>query len=222
VSVIGAPREWLDLVDQMVPQVLGLLISTWEGMPPPDPMSSEDRITDELWRALIRNRDVRRLPFKIRTQVVELAPAEGAGGGRMDIIFDVLVPREDIYFCLECKRLNVPQNGGIRANATEYVRAGMLRFVSGRYSNAVRHGGMIAYVINGDVQRAIRNVEANVRRNADSLRMLEPAQLRPSTVLKGDSRARETLHQRLGESATFTIHHMFMAPAAIADPYNNN
>src|SRR5262249_31793249 len=156
-------------VDQMVPQVLNLLISTWEAMPSPDPTISEDRITDELWRALVRNRDARRLPFKIRTQVVELMPAEGADAGRMDIIFDALVPREDIYFCVECKRLNIPMAGGIRANAAEYVTAGMSRFVSGQYANAVRHGGMLAYVINGDVRRAIENVEANISRNGAAL-----------------------------------------------------
>lgn len=33
----------------------------------------------------------------------------------------------------------------------------MLRFVTGQYSKAVRHGGMIGYVLDGNVSRAMTN-----------------------------------------------------------------
>ena len=97
--------------------------------------------------------------FQIRTQVVELDPMPGEDLGRMDIVFIPLVPREDIYFCLESKRLNVVKDGETRAYASEYVTFGMLRFVTGQYSKAVRHGGMIAYVLDGNLSRAISNIE---------------------------------------------------------------
>src|SRR5260370_24092365 len=77
--------------------------------------------------------------FQIRTQVGELDPVPGEEFGRMDIVFIPLVPREDIYFCLESKRLNVVKDGETRAYASEYVTFGMLRFVTGQYSKAVRH-----------------------------------------------------------------------------------
>jgi hypothetical protein len=215
-TLIGAPTEWVDLIDRMVPDILNLIITTWEGMPAPHPDASEDHITVALWRALVQNRNARGLPFQIRTQVVELDPAQGADLGRMDIAFIALVPREDVYFCLESKRLNALKNGKVRANASEYVTFGMLRFVTGQYSNAVQHGAMMAYVIDGDVSRAIRNVESNVRKHRVALGMTAPAQLLPSTLVVGDARARETRHQRAHEVTLFRIHHLFMGTTVSA------
>jgi hypothetical protein len=37
----------------------------------------------------------------------------------------------------------------------------MVRFVSGQYANVVRHGGMLGYVLDGDITAAIANVQAN-------------------------------------------------------------
>jgi hypothetical protein len=211
VTVIGAPEEWVSLIDGMVPEVLHLVVTTWDEMPTPNPNASEDEITQTLWRALVQNRDARRLPFQIRTQVVELDPGEGADLGRMDIAFIALVPREDIYFCLESKRLNVPTDGKVRAYASEYVRFGMLRFVTGQYANAVRHGAMMAYVIDGDVGRAIRNVEGNIRQHCATLGMTPPGAFVPSGTITSDARALETHHQRARENTHFRIHHLFMS-----------
>lgn len=120
------------------------------------------------------------------------------------------MPREDIYFCLESKRLNVVKDGKARTYASEYVTFGMLRFVTGQYARAVRNGGMIAYVLDGDVSRAMANVEANIRRQRVALCIAAPGALLPLTVLKGDPRARETHHQRVHETNLFRIHHLFM------------
>jgi hypothetical protein len=211
VSLIGISTEWADLIDPMVPEILNLVIASWEEMPSPAPNEKEDNITIALCRALMQNRTARGLMFQIRTQVVELEPMPGEDLGRLDIVFIPLVPREDIYFCLESKRLNAVKDGERRAYASEYVTLGMLRFVTGQYSKAVRHGGMIAYVLDGNVSRAITNVEVNVRSHYAALCMDGPGELLPSTVLKDDARARETHHRRTHETNPFRIHHMFMA-----------
>jgi hypothetical protein len=87
----------------MVPEILNLVIASWEEMPSPAPDEKEDNITIALCRALRQNRNARNLMFQIDTQVVELEPASGEDLGRLDISFRPLVNREDIYFCLECK-----------------------------------------------------------------------------------------------------------------------
>lgn len=209
-AVVGVPTEWVDLIDPMVPVILNLVISTWDGMPSPTPEQKEDDITVALCRALKQNRTARQLMFQIDTQVVELEPAAGEDVGRLDISFRPLVPREDIYFCLEGKRLNALKNGKARSYASEYVRLGMLRFVTGQYSKAVRHGGMIAYVLDGNVARAMTNVRTNIRKQHIALRMTPPGSLLPSTATNNDARARETCHQRAHESNLFRIHHLFM------------
>lgn len=210
-SVIGAPSEWVGLIDPMVPVIMQLVIDSWEEMPSLASDEREDDITIALCRALKRNRTARELMFTIDTQQVELDPEPGEDLGRLDISFRPLVPREDIYFCLEGKRLNVVKDGKPRPYASEYVTLGMVRFVTGQYANEVRHGGMVGYVLNGDVPRAISNVASNVQRHHATLCMTPPGELSASSVLTQEARARETLHSRKSATAKFRIHHLFLA-----------
>ena len=210
-NVFGNAADWADLLDSMVPDILRLTIATWESLPPIAPDEGENEITIALCRALQRSREARNLFFQIRTQQVELDPAPGEDIGRLDIVFNLLVPREEIYFGLEGKRLNVVKDGTRRAYASEYVRCGMMRFVTGQYSRAVRHGGMIGYVLDRDINRAIANVEANIQSQCSALRMMPPGNLLGSKVLGPDKRARETHHRREHDTGKFCIHHLFMA-----------
>jgi hypothetical protein len=195
----------------MVPESLRLVVTTWGEMPSPPADDKEDNITFTLCRALRQNRTARNLMFQIQTQLVELEPASGEDLGRLDIVFIPLVPREDIYFCLESKRLNVVKEGTLRTYASEYVTRGMSRFVAGQYSRVVRHGGMIGYVLDANVSQAMTNVEANIRTHHTALCMTPPGVLQTSSILKGDPRARETRHQRAHEATRFCLHHLFMA-----------
>ena len=208
--IVGVPNDWADLINPMVPEILSLVIASWEEMPAPASDEKEDNITIALCRALRQNRDARNLMFQIDTQVVELEPAPGEDLGRLDIAFRPLIPREDIYFCLETKRLNVIKDGQTRTYASEYVRLGMMRFVTGQYAKAVRHGGMIGYVLDGDVPRAVANVEGNIQRHHAALCMTPPGAFLSSAVLKEETRARETHHRRINESNLFRIHHLFI------------
>lgn len=210
-SVIGQPADWADLIDPMVPDILNLIIEAWGQMPKPAPGNREDDITNALCRVLRQNRKARTLMFQIHPQFIELEPMPGEDIGRLDIAFIPLIPEEAFYFCLECKRLNVTKGGKKRAYAAEYVKLGMMRFVTGQYSKTVRHGGMIGYVLDGRVAQARKNVAANIRKQHVALCMKPPGLLLPSSVLKGDDRARETHHHRPHETTVFSIHHLFMA-----------
>ncbi len=210
-SVVGTPAEWVDLIDSMVPDILALVVATWKEMPSPAADEKEDKITNDLCRALRQNRHARSLMFQIHAQFVELEPLAGQDLGRLDIVFMPLVPGEEAYFCLENKRLNALKKGKIRAYASEYVSFGMSRFVKGQYSKTVRQGGMIGYVLDGNVAQAITNVLSNIQTQHAALGMKPPGALLPSTILNGDSRAHETHHQRTHEVSIFRIHHLFMA-----------
>ena len=129
----------------------------------------------------------------------------------MDIVFLPMVPREDIYFCLECKRLNVPDSGGVRTLASEYITHGMMRFVRGQYAVRVHHGGMLGYVLDGKVPSAIQSVGSLIKKRHKELQIQPPGDLEPSSIRSGDQRTRETRHVRQDRSKTFLIHHMFAA-----------
>jgi hypothetical protein len=217
-SIIGVPTEWADFIDPMVPVILKLVVTTWDAMQRPSATNREDDISRDLCRTLRQNRTARGLMFQIDTQVVELDPAPGEDEGRLDIAFRPLIAREDIYFCLECKRLNVMKNGQHRTYATEYVVRGMLRFIRGQYALAVRHGGMLAFVLDGNVSQAIQDVERNIRDRHAELRMDAPGALLRSEALAADDRARETNHRRDQETHFFKIHHLFMGSPVDQNP----
>ena len=210
-SPIGVPDEWINLIDTLLPDIMELVISTWEAMPSPAPDAHEDPTTEDLCRCLRQNRNSCDLPFRIDIQMVELDPAAGEDQGRMDIVFSPPVSREDIYFCLECKRLNVAYNDGIRPYTSEYVTHGMLRFIRGQYAARVRHGGMLGYVLDGNVAQAIQNVSALIQKRFQELRMKPRGEMLRSSILPDDSRLRETHHSRRHNSGSFQIHHIFAA-----------
>lgn len=210
-SSIGAPAEWVDLIDTLVPEILDLVIATWRDVPALAPDAHEDEISEHLCRSLQKAPRRANLPFQIRPQIIELEPAADLDQGRMDIAFLLLVPREDVYFCLECKRLNVPTNGSVRAYSSEYVRFGMLRFVEGKYAPAVRQGGMLGYVLNADVERAITNVASAIKAHHVVLGTPPPGDLLPSSLRPGDRTARETVHDRPHSDSPICIHHIFLA-----------
>jgi hypothetical protein len=217
-SVVGSAGDWVDLLERMLPDLLRLILASWQALPGPLTDDSEDEITKLLCRALCRNRTVRELPFYVQFQMVELDPAPEQALGRLDIAFLPTgvagPPSEAIYFCLECKRLNVVSNGPRRPGGSDYVLHGMLRFVRGQYARAVRHGGMLGYVLDEDIAGAIANVESNVQSHWAALRMDAPGVMRSSSVLADEEWARETLHHRAHEPARFRIHHLFVAARA--------
>lgn len=208
-NLAGAPDKWIDLIDSLVPDILRLIFSAWEQMPAPAADALEDSTTEELSRWIRRNRDSNLLPFQVHVQMVELGEEAGDDQGRMDIVFLPLIPREDIYFCLECKRLNVKSDRGVRSYASEYLTYGMLRFIHGKYSAQVHNGGILGYVLDGNVARAIQNVGKAIRKRHEELGMQPPGELMWSSILPKERRIRETLHSRSFSSEKFIMHHLF-------------
>ena len=133
--------------------------------------------------------------------------------GRTDIAFKPFVPSDKIYFCLECKRLNVRALNTLRPRPyfSEYVRNGMSRFISGQYAGALRNGGMLAFVLDADLNAAMAGVQGNIQAAHAELGMSLPADFASSSVRPADARIRETIHRRGHNHEPFRMHHLFMA-----------
>ena len=95
--------------------------------------------------------------------------------------------------------------------ADEYVKEGMQRFVDGKYSRFVQHGAMLAYVLDGDIERAMQNVDQNIRNHLTELNMDSNGGLTASSIRPEDSNAKETKHNRECSEGLFSIHHLFVA-----------
>lgn len=209
--IAGDPTDWDDFFQQsLIPAVLSLVISAWSRMEKPEQTAHEDDISVKLYTALITGKDRSRHAFLIRYQDVEVDTDLTKVTGKKDI---VVFPStlEEVYFCLEAKRLNALVSGMRRSLADAYVREGMQRFVDGKYSRFIRHGGMLGYVLDGQINRAIRNVEINIQTHARELGMTLPGRFLPSSVRPNDSFAKETHHRRSHETAVCHIHHLFMS-----------
>lgn len=206
---IGDTSYWDDFfLENLVPAVLAHVLTTWENMPKPGASDLEPDITLRLYCALVNAKDRNTHPFLIRYEDMEIDTDLQKINGRKDIVF---FPSQDeaVYLCLEAKRLNAIISGVQHSLADEYVKEGMQRFVDGKYARFVRHGAMIAYVLDQDVSRAIRNIENNMQRRRAELRMDKNGGFVPSAIRSYDPRIKETHHHRVGETAVFRIHHLF-------------
>lgn len=207
---IGDPSYWDDFFHQnLIPSILSYVITTWEQMPMPGPSDHEDAISVKLYSALINAKDRNAHAFLIRYQDVEVDTDLAKESGRKDIVF-FPSHQEEIYLCLEAKRLNAVISGVRRSLADEYVKEGMQRFVDGKYARFVRHGAMVAYVLDGETGRAIKNVANNIHNRLTELRMDKNSSFVDSTIRPDDPRTKETHHRRAHEKAIFRIHHLFL------------
>jgi hypothetical protein len=208
---VGDTSYWDDFFQQnLIPAVLAYVIRTWEHMPKPGRSDLEDAISIKLYSALIKAKDRNAHAFLIRYQDVQVDTDLDRETGRKDIVFFPSLQDEEIYLCLEAKRLNAVVSGKRRSLADKYVKEGMQRFVDGKYARFVRHGAMLAYVLDGDSERAIQNVENNIRSRLSELRMDKNGSLVASTIRPDDRRTKETTHRRAHERAIFRIHHLFV------------
>jgi enamine deaminase RidA (YjgF/YER057c/UK114 family) len=209
----GSPADWVNLIDSQVPDILALVIASWESLPAPAANELENSITNRLCARMQNAPNRETFPFHIQPQDVILEPGTGDELGRTDIAFKPFVPSDRIYFCLECKRLNVrtPNVPLPRPYFSEYVRNGMLRFISGQYAGAVRNGGMLALVLDADLTAAVVGVQGNIQAAEAELGMSSPASFVTSSIRPTDARIKETNHRRVLNTELFTIHHLFMA-----------
>ncbi len=209
-TVLGTMDEWHDLLDSLMPDIVSLVIKAWNTMPAIAADAKEDPVSEELCRRLRAMKDLSKLPLQVHTQFVELETADDSEQGRIDIVFLPLVPNESIYFALECKRVNVRQTDGeIRRYFSEYVTEGLTRFVTGRYSHEVRHGGMLAFVLDGDIPSAISGIGKNIVAKRDVLQLIGTSLKRSRYDPDNDS-LRETEHSRSSEAGDVVVQHFIM------------
>jgi hypothetical protein len=130
----------------------------------------EDPITRELIVHLRRDDTIRRR--LIVNSQVELLPSSpelvAEPIGYLDIAVEFFAHADQLCLSVECKRLNVLAKR-FATLAGPYVEQGMMRFVNGQYSPSVSVGGMIGYVMNGDVEGAYNAVREQIELHAEAL-----------------------------------------------------
>ena len=207
-SFSGDPELWADLFpDGLIPEILDFVVGSWKTFPQPAPADLEVPITKRFCAHLRSRKKPQLHLFNIQSESDELAQGTGDLPGRIDLRL-IHGYREEVYFALECKRLNVVANGKRSSLAGEYVEEGMARFVTGKYAGGLDKGGMLGYVMDGRLDVAIQAVRTAIEARRDKLKMDGKATLAPSSLRPGHKQVRETRHRQNGKP--FTIHHVFV------------
>ncbi len=209
-AITGDGRMFTDFFPEgLIPELLNLVMRTWRIFRKPNLDDIETHITRRFRECLKCEKNEEDLPFQVWQQM-SITDSDTGKEGIIDLMFIPLgSPKEEIYFGFECKRLNVKCSSGIRSGAGEYVGSeGMMRFVDGKYARGLKAGGMIGYVMDGNVTKAVKAVASVINRRREVLYLLQNTGLEPSSFLPKERAAKETTHG-LG-SGPFVIHHLFL------------
>lgn len=171
----GDLDEWLPHFRGLEEQVAEAVEAAWPVCIAPlqakkNEMTHEDHITEHLVQSLIRTKS---LPGRIIYQYTLLVE-DNDGNVSMSSNIDFALTigdDEDVYLACECKRLNVPYKNGMRGLVGEYVDEGLMRFISGQYSNGLPAAMMLGYVMNARTERARRGLKRAMAFRYDAIRL---------------------------------------------------
>jgi len=189
----------------LVPRIIRLVLDSWAVFATSE--RHEVQITQRFCATLRKNQEALMLPFLIDPEIILPNEDGTAQEGRIDIRF-INGYRHKVYFALECKRLRVRQPSGFTSLAGEYVAEGMVRYVSGQYAGGQDVGGMLGYVMDGQVDLAISDVRTAIERRRNDLRMGQNETLRSSSSVDSPH-VKESWH-KCGRQGQFVLHHVFV------------
>ena len=73
------------------------------------------------------------------------------------------------YLAYEAKRLSVQMPSGFRALVGEYLGEGLSRYTTEKYAEGLPFGGMLGYVLDGDLSIASKRIEAAITKKVTEL-----------------------------------------------------
>ncbi len=193
----------------LLPWVFRIVFKEWNNFSRTTRNPLENRITKPFVGHLQFCQEIRRLPFFFDANVKLVDAEKDTETGELDI--RVMHGRlSKVFFAFECKRLNVIVKGKYHSQAGKYVgKNGMGCFLSGQYDGGSDCGGMIGYVMDNDVQKAIIAINKALKTYEDSLRIKQPVKLKISSLLSEENNlCYETVHMNIKND--FTIYHVIL------------
>ena len=169
----------------------------------------ENSLTIRLHALLIRIHPFRDGPLSIQLQPE--IPSSDANTSTPGGQIDLLIPSNlgyQVYFAIEAKRLRyLSPNGRFVPGNSEYVKEGMMRFISGQYAPFMKSGAMLGYVFDDNIIAARSGIDSYIQSKAYELKLKPPKRLTPSTVVP-DNQVDETRYDL--KERSFTIYHIFL------------
>lgn len=191
-------------------EVMLHIVETWAAFSMQREVRHETRITALFRDALIEAYVAAGRNWFIALEDPVTDPDFGTELGRNDLRF---YPQshygQTIFFTIECKRLRVKGTSGLSHRADKYVDEGLQRFVDGRYSAGLPCGGMVGYVMDGDVAEGFATVRAAIEAKATELRVSAEGVCVPSSAVANYEWSADTHHAC--QTGEFAVHHVLVA-----------
>ena len=174
--------EFNPFEDEYLGEILQTIALAWARIKPPKSGEIEDRITFRLAGRLQNDPTFQHIPYDIVPQhwILDI---DGRRLGRLDLRFKHRHSKKD-YFAFESKRLHVRYPGG--SIGTEYSvysgDPGMGAFVENQYSKDLPAAGMLAYVMDGDTEKAWNGLGKSITNKRIELRLSGVASLVESVM----------------------------------------
>ena len=184
--------------DEFVPEILELLLATWEKLKLPRDVHLEPRITNLFNRAIEDEYTRQGKSWYVHPEIKEADPTTGKEVSRTDIrLYHREVPGQKLYFALEAKRLHTESDGRTRGGYGEYAgNDGMMCFITGKYADLAPACGMLGYVMDGNLEFAAQGVANAIRNTAAQLRVVAGGEYKSSTLMPEHPWNGETQHER--------------------------
>ena len=207
--IVGDPQSWTGRFRSVDQRFLERVPAVWSkclDVLPQQP--HEDLITENLVHLLSKDSVVRRLCW-LEYQFVPfgMTPEGGVSGkGYIDIAL-ILDQERNRYVAYECKRLNVFYDGSRYSLATPYVKEGMMRYVTEKYSEGLPIACMLGYVIDGDMPFARKQVWKTIVAQTSDLGLIDgPNPTTDVAIVK----CFVTTHKRPTTALAIEIRHVFL------------
>lgn len=205
--LVGDPSQWVDHFISIDDRLLARIIALWPQCLTVMPLNpEEDTITFNLRSFLVKDPEARRIFYHLEYQFEpEGFTPEGLAYSKGQIDLAVLLDQGcSRYLAYECKRLNVTFNGSRQSLATKYVKEGVKRFVSEQYAEGLPVGCMIGYVLDGDVDFALKRVHTAIEANTSEIGIIG-SPLSETTI--GSVVRFSTNHTRSGSGSPILVRH---------------
>lgn len=204
--------------ENFVPDVLQLILDAWRQMKSVKCDAKENQITLQLCAVMRKLKFLRNSMFAIRPEMLVLDLESGKELGRIDLQF-THGDQEELYFAFECKRLYYQDsNKKVHANVSEYTgSAGIMCFVTEKYSRGLPHGGMIGYVLSGSLAKALTPLQKSMETNRTSLCLTSTPALLPCAHCPNQPGVLESSHNVNGRS--MVLYHVLLPNQA---PHSSN
>jgi hypothetical protein len=181
--VLGDSKDWTSHFRTIDERLLERIFAVWpkcQAVLPAQP--HEDAITINLEACLSKDSVVRRMCFYIEYHFEPYGTsANGAKFSKGIIDLGVLLDWDrERYLAYECKRLNVIYNGQRSSLATEYVKEGMMRFMTEQYAEGLPIGCMLGFVMDSDIVFAMAQLNTAIQAHKVPLALVSGAASAPS------------------------------------------